>query len=112
MILAIDTDKYLSVYSSADEVARAIDVHFIDEGGEFRFFDETGQELVGEVIRPKGFFKRHSYLFKPIGTPNKMLLLSIVAEARDDGSSGWFNRPFSKEFQTLSDLKTFLSETP
>ena len=109
MILAIDTDKFLHVFSSADEVARSLDSHFIEERGEFRFFDETGQELEGEVIRPKGFFKPCSYVFKPVGAPNKTLLLSLVSQACDNVS---FGRHYSKEFRTLEDMKTFLANSP
>ena len=110
MILAIDSDQCLSVYSNPDDVAHHIDDHFIVEGGEFRFFDETGQELAGEVIRPAGFRKKSIYAFRPLGSPNKPLLLSLVSQARV--VDGWLKPRLSKEFPTVNDLKAFLVKSP
>ncbi len=80
MLLVIDRDSTMAIYSSVAEAEaqlETIDVEF----GEYEFCDETGQPYVGEVLETVEKFRSGTFRIVPRGTPDPALPRTFLSRA-------------------------------
>ena len=101
MILVLDRDDLLYLFSSVAEVESHLEAIDIADG-EYRFCDDTGRKFVAEITSPVTRFGGGRFRLVPEGVTDAELLSSLLARARSlDRGCG--------EFQTLADLRSSLA---
>ena len=81
MILAIDTDNLLHLFESIKEACNCIEAIDI-ENNEYEFCDEIGQKYKPSILSPVTTFRAGTFTLKPIGEPDKNILISIITKSK------------------------------
>ena len=100
MLLALDTDRELYLFSSLAEAEawlEAIDI----ENEEYDFCDDSGQRFTAEITSPVTKMRSGEFRLVPQGEPDPSLPLTFWASARHLARS-------SGEIMTLDDLSARL----
>jgi hypothetical protein len=102
MILVLDKDKSLYLFSSPSEAEAQLEAIDI-ENGDYCFCDDTGQKFVAEITSPVAAFRSGHFRLAPEGASDAELLTSFLARARS------LERAYG-ELRTLDDLRLSLAK--
>ncbi len=95
MILVLCDDNQITLFESLDDVRRWLEPIDV-ENEECRFCDDKGQQYVGVMIRPVGFFRSGTYEFRAEGQPDPRNAIDLV-----DQATGIAPNPWHKDLESL-----------
>ncbi len=100
MILAIDMDKNIHLFSSEEQVYKQIEAIDV-ENGEYEFCNEHGRRFFGEITTPVTTFK--SGLFRLVAGEVDATLLNVFISGARALSQG------TSEISTLDELREYFN---